>query len=106
MPAGLSRDRGRIALAGDLTSRTVPALFAQTPRFGAGAADASAPLRIDLRAVGEVDSSGLALLLHWANTAAAGSSGKLTFTGAPPQLCEMAKITGLEALLNLAGGGS
>lgn len=97
MQTGLSRDPARncIKLSGDLTSRTVTALFAQTPRFS------GRQVRIDLRAVGDVDSSGLALLLHWSHLAGA-SAGQLVFTGAPAQLCEMAKITGLDGLLNLA----
>lgn len=100
MQVGLSRDRARdcIELSGDLTSRTVGALFAQTPRFG------GQPMHVDLRAVGDVDSSGLALLLHWSHLAGA-SAGKLVFTGAPAQLREMAKITGLEGCLNLTGSG-
>lgn len=100
MQAGLSRDRARdcIELSGDLTCRTVSALFAQTPRFS------GQPMRVDLRAVGDVDSSGLALLLHWSHLAGA-SAGKLVFTGAPAQLCKMAKIAGLEGCLNLAGNG-
>lgn len=97
MQAGLSRDRTRncIELSGDLTSRTVSALFARAPQFG------GRQVRIDLRAVGDVDSSGLALLLHWSHLAGA-SAGQLVFTGAPAQLREMAKITGLDGLLNLA----
>jgi len=116
MPAAatLTRARGRLELAGDLTGGSVPGLFAQTPRFDAesaaesAAADASAEpaaLRIDLRAVGEVDSSGLALLLHWRGVAAR-SNARLTFTGAPAQLREMAKITGVETLLDLATSGA
>lgn len=85
-----------LELAGDLTLATAPQLFAETPRF-----DAGADARIDLRAIGDVDSGGLALLLHWQNAAAV-AAARLTYTGAPPQLREMAKITGAEALLNLA----
>ena len=93
----------------------MPGLFAQTPRFDAESmaesamsSDASAEpaaLRIDLRAVGEVDSSGLALLLHWRDVAAR-ANARLTFTGAPAQLREMAKITGVETLLDLATSGA
>ena len=112
--ATLTRARGRLELAGDLTGGSVPGLFAQTPRFDAEstaeatASDASAEpaaLRIDLRAVGEVDSSGLALLLHWRGVAAR-ANARLTFTGAPAQLREMAKITGVETLLDLAASGA
>jgi len=117
MPAAatLTRARGRLELAGDLTGGSVPGLFAQTPRFdaesmaesavSAGASAEPAALCIDLRAVGEVDSSGLALLLHWRGVAAR-SNARLTFTGAPAQLREMAKITGVETLLDLATSGA
>jgi len=112
--ATLTRARGRLELAGGLTGGSVPGLFAQTPRFDAESmaesaeSDASAEpaaLRIDLRAVGEVDSSGLALLLHWRGVAAR-ANARLTFTGAPAQLREMAKITGVETLLDLAASGA
>jgi len=95
MPAAMTRARDGFELAGDLTVGSAPALFAQT-RFEAGAA-----LRIDLRAVGEVDSGGLALLLYW-QAAAARTNTRLRFTGAPAQLREMAKISGVAGLLNLA----
>lgn len=97
MPATLNRAPGGFELAGDLTFSTAPQWFAETPRFDAG----QTPARIDLRAVGEVDSGGLALLLHWRQAAARAGAG-LTFTGAPAQLREMAKITGVAGLLNLA----
>ena len=97
MPADLIRDPdgdgNRLALSGDLTSKTARALFAQTPAFS------GEEITVDIHAVREVDSSGLALLLHWSHLARA-ASGKLTFTGAPAQAREMAKITGLEDLLS------
>lgn len=95
MSAQLLRAGDALELAGDLTVAGAPKLFAETPRFGPGA-----EARIDLRAVGEVDSGGLALLLHWQN-AATGAGARLRFTGAPPTLCEMAKITGVAGLLKL-----
>jgi len=97
MPAAMTRARDGFELAGDLTVGSAPALFAQT-RFDF---DAGAALRIDLRAVGEVDSGGLALLLYW-QAAAARTNTRLRFTGAPAQLREMAKISGVAGLLNLA----
>ena len=82
---------GRFALSGDLTAETARSLFDRMPKFGGG------EVNIDLESVREVDSAGLALLLHWSNLAVA-SSGRLNFTGAPTQLRQMAKITGLEEL--------
>ncbi len=85
--------RDRVELSGDLTVKTARRLFDQPPRLHPG------EVRMDLAAVREVDSAGLALLVHWDNLAAA-SAGKLTYTNAPAQLREMAKITGLEALFD------
>ena len=82
---------GRFSLSGDLTAETARSLFDRMPKFGGG------EVNVDLESVHEVDSAGLALLVHWSNLAAA-SSGRLTFTGAPTQLRQMAKITGLEEL--------
>ena len=93
MTAALSRNPGgSLQLTGDLTSQTARALFAQTPKF------TGEPATIDLTAVGEVDSSGLALLLHWSNLSTA-ATGKLTYTNPPPQLRRMANISGVEGLL-------
>ena len=81
---------GNLALRGDLTYATVRRLFADTPVF----ADT---VTVDLQAVAGVDSAGLALLVHWDNVAAA-NAAELRFTGAPTQLKQMAKISGLESL--------
>jgi len=104
--ASLTRAARGFELTGDLTASTVLELFAQTPRFTAESpAGASPACRIDLRALGEVDSAGLALLLHWRATATA-AGARLTFTAPPPQLREMAKITGTESLLGFTAGNA
>lgn len=95
MSATLTRAGDGLELTGDLTLATAPKLFAETPRFDLGAMAC-----IDLRAVGEVDSAGLALLVHWRATATA-AGAQLTFAAAPPQLREMATITGTAKLLGL-----
>ena len=88
MQAGLTREGNRIELSGDLTVQTVRSLFDRTPRFPPG------EMSVALETVREVDSAGLALLVRWSNLA--GLSTRLTFTGAPPELQQMSKITGLE----------
>jgi len=95
MNATLTSTGDGLELTGDLTLATAPKLFAETPRFDTGAA-----ARIDLRGVGEVDSAGLALLLHWRATATT-AGAQLTFAAAPPQLREMATITATAKLLGL-----
>ncbi|MGR3985306.1 MAG: STAS domain-containing protein [Gammaproteobacteria bacterium] len=94
----ITADGGNIRVRGDLTAATARALFEdkwleREPRSAA----APAEIRIDLSEVGEADSAGLALLLHWANRIEA-ASGKAVFAGAPKQLRRMAKISGLEGL--------
>lgn len=89
--ATLTQDHNRITLSGSLSVTTVRQLFVQTPQFGAER------VNIDLASVQEVDSTGLALLVHWVNVARA-SSNKLSFTGVPAQLQALAKIAGMEQL--------
>ena len=81
----------RLSLSGDLTVKTARRLFDRTPVFGAGV------VSVDLASVGETDSAGLALLVHWCNRASA-SSAELKFSGAPAQLRRLSEITGLEGL--------
>ena len=85
------RDPDRLQLRGALTVKTARRLYDRTPRFRPG------EMRLDLASVSEADSAGLALLLHWANLAQ-NAHGRLTFTNAPPQLREIAKITNLAEL--------
>ena len=88
MAADITGESGRLRLSGDLTMETARRLFDRTPPFGPGA------VTVDLEAVGEADSAGLALLVHWSNLACA-ASAEPVFTGAPAQLRRLAKITGL-----------
>lgn len=55
----------------------------------------------DLAKVGEVDSSGLAVLFAWLRAANAGGR-KLSFAGAPEQLLSLAAVYGVGDLLPLA----
>lgn len=81
-----------MVLNGELTVQTARRWFDQTPSF-------ATPMHIDLTAVNEVDSAGLALLVHWSNLAASASS-KLTFIGVPTQLRVIAKIIDLEEIFD------
>ena len=93
----ITRDGNRITLSGDLTVKTARRLFDKMPAFGETPAFGAQEVTVDLKSVREADSAGLALLVHWSNLARS-SSAELVFTGAPAQLRQMAKITGLEEL--------
>ena len=86
---------------GDLTLQTVRAWFERTPNFGEARGEAHGEARgeacVDLANLREIDSAGLALLVHWCNRANA-SSNQLTFINAPRPLRQLAKISGLEEL--------
>ena len=90
----ISADGKRIALRGDLVVHTARKLFDQTPTFEGG-------VQVDLSAVGETDSAGLALLVHWANCANR-AQRKLTYRGASAQLKQLAKISGVGELFAAA----
>ncbi len=87
----ITRDGNYITLHGDLTHPTARQLFTQTPSFG------SEKTTVDLTSIRNVDSAGLALLVHWSNRARA-SSAQLKFTNTSTQLQQLAKITDLENL--------
>ena len=82
---------------GDLTLQTVRAWFERTPNFGEARGEARGQVCVDLANLREIDSAGLALLVHWCNRANA-SSNQLTFINAPRPLHQLAKISGLEEL--------
>ena len=87
----ITGEGNHIALTGDLTLHTVRRLFDGMPPFHVG------EVTVDLKAVREADSAGLALLVHWSNLAKS-STSELVFTNIPAQLREMAKITDLQEL--------
>ena len=86
----LTENGGSFILAGDLDTDTVPALFADAK--GIGDRDAS----IDLADVGDIDSSGLALLLHW-QTKSQANGKSLEFVNCPEKLRTIAALAGLES---------
>ena len=91
MQACIADNENGLELKGDLTVKTARLLFDQKPHFRQG------KVEINLESVRDVDSAGLALLVHWSNQAKL-ASGKLVFVSAPAQLVEMGKISGLADL--------
>ncbi len=95
----ITANGNHIRVRGDMTASTARALFeskALKPVFKS-MPKAAGEVRINLSEVGETDSAGLALLLHWANRIEA-ASGKAVFENAPAQLRQMAKISGLAGM--------
>ena len=85
-----------LAVSGDMTLETAPALLAE----GIEAFSVAEPV-FDLAAVAEVDSSGLAVLFGWLR--AAGAQGKTLRIANPPQnLLSLAEVYGVGELLPLS----
>jgi phospholipid transport system transporter-binding protein len=86
-----------MAVAGKMTLETATALLAQgTTQFGPGET-----VEVDLAGVGEVDSSGLAVLFAWQRAAQTGGSS-LRIHNSPRNLISLAEVYGVSGLLPLA----
>lgn len=81
-----------ISLLGKLTVDTVSGLYHQAPTLGKG------DFKMNLAGVEEMDSAGLALLVHWQQQALKQDS-RLHLVDAPEQISTMIRISNLEALL-------
>ena len=93
--AGLaSAGEGRIALAGPVTFATAGDLLRTGEVHFAG----QSAITLDLGAVTNVDSAGLALLLEWLRRARAARRA-LSFEGVPDKLRDIARLSGVEDLL-------
>ncbi len=68
---------------------------------GSGAI-ARGDLAFDLAAVAEVDSAAVALLLEWQRQAIA-RGGRLALTGVPADVVSLARLYGVDSLLDLGG---
>ncbi len=80
-------------LDGELTSATVPELFAnKAPEFSGNT------LTIDMSAVQRTDSAGLALLLEWVRQGAQQNT-QVVLAHVPAQLRSMIQVSGLDQLL-------
>ena len=66
------------------------------------AAIARGDFAFDLAAVSEVDTAAIALLLEWQRQAAA-RGGRLVFSGVPADIASLAKLYGVDVLLDLNG---
>lgn len=82
-----------IRLSGKLTTESVAQVFLHTPEF-------TQPVyQVNLQGVDEIDSAGLALLVHW-QTRAQASASTLKFTHTPEKLLTIAKLGGLSTLFH------
>jgi phospholipid transport system transporter-binding protein len=89
-----------LALKGDLSFETVPAVLSETAQFAARE-DLPERLTIDFAAVGAVDSAAVALLLEWRRLAA--QHGKaLEFANLPANLLALAELYGVAELIRPA----
>ena len=89
-----------LALTGDLSFETVPAVLAQTEQFAARA-DLPERVTIDFAAVTGVDSAVVALLLEWRRLAAARGKS-LEFANLPANLLAIAELYGVAELIRPA----
>ncbi|MGI9317593.1 MAG: STAS domain-containing protein [bacterium] len=80
-----------IALAGRLTVDTVTGVYNQTPEFSLER------IEVDLSGIVEMDSAGLALLVHWKQHAGQ-KQCELQLSNPPEQVKTMVRISDLEAL--------
>lgn len=88
----VTRDGNRITVHGDLTLHTARRAFALMPPVVDEIADEH--ITVDLTGILDADSAALALLVHWKSRARV----QIKFTGASPQLQQLAKITNLSDL--------
>jgi phospholipid transport system transporter-binding protein len=96
----IRRDGERMLVSGTLTLASVAADFAQGK-----AAIAEGARSVDLAAVGELDSSALALLLAWLREAKR-LGCELTFANLPQGLTTIARLYGVAELLPVAAASA
>jgi len=87
---------GRLAIAGELSFASVPQLW---QRWRELSGDRQA-MDIDLRGVQRSDSAGLALLIECMRHARQ-TGQSVRFFNIPPQMLDMARVSGLEEMLPL-----
>lgn len=96
MSQQIQRAEGRLAVSGNMTLETAPALLAEGIT-----ALVEAESVFDLAAVADVDSSGLAVLFGWQRAAYA--QGKSLHIANPPRsLVSLAEVYGVTELLPLS----
>ena len=88
---------GVLAIQGELSFETIPAVLAQTAEFAARP-DLPERITIDFAGITGVDSSAVALLLEWRRMAA--RRGKaLAFANLPANLMALAELYGVAELI-------
>lgn len=91
-------DDGRFHLTGELSFQTVPNFYsANRDLFKRADRD----LHIDLDGVSRADSAGIALLIEWQRQAQQ-QSRTISFYNIPSQLLAIARLSGVETILNLS----
>ncbi len=101
--AELGVDGARLTLAGVLDLHTVGAVLEPGRRAIDGVVGERAVL--DLAAVRRSDSAGLALVVDWLR-AARRRGLDLAIEGAPPQLADIARVSGLDGLIGVEDDGA
>lgn len=89
----IRREDGWLAVEGQLTMETVPALFESGLQYLA-----NEDLRVDFSKVESVDSAAVSLLLGWTR-AAQRSQRTMQVTGLPADLLSLARLYGVDELL-------
>lgn len=91
-------DDGRVHLSGELSFQTVPSFFAANQDlFNRGGHD----LYVDLDGITRADSAGIALLIEWQRQALL-QKRSISFHNIPSQLLSIARLSGVETVLNLS----
>lgn len=89
---------GCYGLKGELVFRNVATVRERSLVMFHGAEDS---LEVDLQDITRADSAGLVLLIDWMR-AAARLNKHIVFNNIPPQMMDIAKVSGLDAILPLA----
>jgi len=89
---------GRFHLKGELSFQTVPKFFSANRDIFK---DADKDLHIDLDGISRADSAGIALLIEWQRQAQQ-QNLKISFYNIPSQLMAIARLSGVESILNLS----
>ncbi len=89
-----------LALEGELSFETLPAVLAESVEYAARA-DLPERLTIDFSGITAVDSSAVALLLEWRRQALARGKA-LVFVNLPPNLLALAQLYGVAELIQPA----
>ncbi len=87
-----ARDNGVFEITGQVTFQTVPQFLSYAVQWLKNPAKT---VTIDMRNITLADSAGLALMLEWAQQAAA-AQRELTFINIPEQVQELIRVNGLQ----------